>query len=300
MHNVYKIWCEKYDVTTHPHQVKFRKFAGEACQYFGEVFIPPLPRRAPPPLHQSTWSTCQSVEVDAGEFCWRRMQQTSWAMWRRWTTVVRLQRVPQSPGLRRVGADRTQQDVRIGAEQPRGPVTRTAAADGGGRGGGEADAWVAWRPVLARRPARRRPERRRRGWSCVVGYVILDVIVGDVWWTSAQRVRHATPVERHKHHTNSHWHIAVDYSWSGPQLLKLESLSTPTVAWIRTFVAVFCSNFTYKTVKDILTKLRRYQHCRRYRPITGPSAHFIRMCYLCHAATAVSDKEVFSYCAPKI
>ena len=70
--------------------------------------------------------------------------------------------------------------MRIGAEQPRGPVTRTAAADGGGRGGGDADAWVAWRPVLARRPARRRPERRRRGWSCVVGYVILDVIVGDV------------------------------------------------------------------------------------------------------------------------
>jgi len=33
--------------------------------------------------------------------------------------------------------------------------------------------------------------------------------------------------------------------------------------------------------------------------LSGPSAKLIRICYLCHAATAVLDKEV-SYCAPKI
>ena len=33
---------------------------------------------------------------------------------------------------------------------------------------------------------------------------------------------------------------------------------------------------------------------------SGSSAQLIGICYLCHAATAVSDKEIFSYCTHKI
>jgi len=81
--------------------------------------------------------------------------------------------------------------------QPRGSVT----------GGGEAEAGVALRPVLTRRSAGRRPERRgrrRRGWSRVVGNVVLDVVVSDVWRTHAQCVGYTTSGERHKHYTCTH------------------------------------------------------------------------------------------------
>jgi len=34
--------------------------------------------------------------------------------------------------------------------------------------------------------------------------------------------------------------------------------------------------------------------------LSGPSAHLIRICYMCHAATESLGQRSFSYCAPKI
>ena len=100
--------------------------------------------------------------------------------------------------------------------------------------------------------------------------------------------------------------------------INVNASRTALLEWYFKIITVqpppFCLNFTgSQSVSKLISKLQHSctSHLLLVSPLiclwyynlislSGPSAQLTRICYLCRAATAVSDKEVFSYCASKI